>query len=108
MTASPHKYTSPAGNYGVNAFGLYDMAGNGWQWTEDCYHDSYKEAPADGSAWTAGSCDSGRVERGGSWGSAPRDLRAANRLRETDGTTSAVSALPGRLRLDGLPLDLLV
>jgi formylglycine-generating enzyme required for sulfatase activity len=73
--------TSPAGHYTPNVFGLYDMAGNVWQWTADCYHDSYNGAPADGSAWTtAGICNSGRVVRGGSWGNDnPRDLRAAVR-----------------------------
>ena len=42
------------------------MVGNVWQWTEDCYHDSYRGAPADGSAWTTGACK-GRVIRGASW-----------------------------------------
>jgi formylglycine-generating enzyme required for sulfatase activity len=74
-----YAYTSPAGHYEPNAFGLYDMAGNAWQWTADCYHGSYNGAPADGSAWTAGSCSSGRVVRGGSWSSVPRNLRAAQR-----------------------------
>jgi formylglycine-generating enzyme required for sulfatase activity len=71
--------TSPAGNYQPNAFGLYDMAGNAWQWTADCYHDSYNGAPADGSAWTAGQCSSGRVVRGGSWYHIPWFLRAGSR-----------------------------
>jgi formylglycine-generating enzyme required for sulfatase activity len=74
-----YPYTSPAGYYEPNAFGLYDMAGNASQWTEDCYHPSYEGAPADGSAWTTG-CDlSGRVVRGGSWSDAPESLRAATR-----------------------------
>jgi formylglycine-generating enzyme required for sulfatase activity len=76
--------TSPAGHYAPNAFGLYDMFGNAWQWTADCYHDSYNGAPADGSPWTTGSCN-GRVVRGGSWGSLPRELRAAFRSRYTFG-----------------------
>ena len=70
--------TSPVGSFAANAFGLYDMLGNAWQWTADCYHDSYQGAPADGSAWTIGDC-SRRVVRGGSWIDDPRILRAAIR-----------------------------
>jgi formylglycine-generating enzyme required for sulfatase activity len=73
--------TSPAGHYAPNAFGLYDMFGNARQWTADCYHDSYNGAPADGSAWTTGTCGNGRVVRGGSWFDDPRVLRAARRDR---------------------------
>jgi formylglycine-generating enzyme required for sulfatase activity len=81
-----YAYTSPTGHYVPNAFGLYDMAGNAWQWIEDCYHDSYKGAPADGSAWVTGSCGSGRMIRGGSWTSNPRLLRVA--LRDWVGTVN--------------------
>jgi formylglycine-generating enzyme required for sulfatase activity len=49
-----YAYTSPVGSFAANGFGLYDMLGNAWQWTEDCYHDTYKNAPSNGSAWTAG------------------------------------------------------
>ncbi len=78
-----YDHTSPAGHYEPNAFGLYDMFGNTWQWTADCYHDSYNGAPADGSAWTT-ACNSGRVLRGGSWDNGPGNLRAANRAYWTD------------------------
>ncbi len=74
-------YTSLTGSYKENAFLLEDMLGNAWEWTEDCYHDSYGDAPRNGSAWTGG-CGASprRVLRGGSWGSGPRNLRSANRI----------------------------
>lgn len=71
-------YTSPVGSFAPNAFGLYDMHGNAWQWVEDCYYDNYSGAPTDGSAWITGDC-SRRVLRGGSWDNIPRGLRAAIR-----------------------------
>jgi formylglycine-generating enzyme required for sulfatase activity len=70
--------TRPVGSFKPNAFGLYDMAGNVWQWVQDCYHDNYNDAPTDGSAWTLGDC-SLRAVRGGSWFDAPRVLRSAIR-----------------------------
>jgi formylglycine-generating enzyme required for sulfatase activity len=75
-----YKYTSPAGHYAPNTFGLYDMAGNAWQWTADCYHDNYNGAPDNGSAWEPTPCNSRRIIRGGSWYNGPRDLRAARRF----------------------------
>jgi formylglycine-generating enzyme required for sulfatase activity len=78
-----YAYTSPAGHYTPNAFGLFDMAGNAWQWTADCWHGDYAGAPADGTAWTAGDCSLGHVIRGGSWLDRLRDLRAAARDRAT-------------------------
>ncbi|HMS84326.1 MAG TPA: SUMF1/EgtB/PvdO family nonheme iron enzyme [Nitrospira sp.] len=65
-----------------NASGLYDMSGNVWEWVEDCWHDSYKEAPTDGSAWleeNVGTCGH-RVLRGGSWGDGPGGLRVSYRF----------------------------
>jgi formylglycine-generating enzyme required for sulfatase activity len=76
--------TSPAGSFKPNGFGLYDMAGNVWQWVQDCYHDDYQGAPADGSAWTGGNCKR-RVARGGSWVDRPQLLRAALRLSFSTG-----------------------
>jgi formylglycine-generating enzyme required for sulfatase activity len=75
------KGTVPAASFDANPWGLYNVHGNAYQWTADCYHDSYNGAPSDGSAWTTGSCSSGRVVRGGSWISLPWFLRAANRNR---------------------------
>jgi formylglycine-generating enzyme required for sulfatase activity len=73
------KETSPVGSFKPNAFGLFDTVGNAWQWVEDCYHDSYNGAPADGSAWTTGDCKA-RVVRGGSWVDLPQGLRSAGRF----------------------------
>ena len=70
--------TSPVGTYEANGFGLHDVLGNVWEWTEDCWNESYEGAPSDGSAWESGNCDR-RVLRGGSWNSKPRILRSANR-----------------------------
>ena len=70
--------TQPVGTKKPNAFGLYDMHGNVWQWVEDCYEDSYSGAPTDGSAVTSTACGR-RVLRGGSWSGEPDHLRSSNR-----------------------------
>ena len=70
--------TVPVGSFPANAFGLQDVHGNVWEWVEDCYSPSYDGTPADGSAWTAGSCRY-RVLRGGSWYQVMTAARAANR-----------------------------
>ena len=73
----------PVSNYAPNAFGLYDMHGNVWEWVEDCWNGNYTGAPTDGSAWTNGDC-SLRALRGGSW-SNREQLRAADRSRRPTG-----------------------
>ena len=75
-----HYFTAPAGGYAPNRFGLYDMIGNVWEWTEDCWNASYAGAPADGSAWLSGDCAQ-RVLRGGSWSTVPRYARSATRYK---------------------------
>lgn len=72
--------THPVGSKGANAFGLYDIVGNVWQWTADCYADSYANAPTDGSAVESGK-DCMRVDRGGSWFYPTWLLRSAPRER---------------------------
>jgi formylglycine-generating enzyme required for sulfatase activity len=64
----PWHETGPenVGTFAANPYGLYDMGGNVWQWVSDCWHSSYKDAPADGRTWDASGCDM-RVIRGGSW-----------------------------------------
>ena len=74
--------TAPVGSFAANAFGLYDMHGNVWEWTQDCWNGSYKDAPSDGTAWLSGNCGR-RVLRGGSWYFIPNFLRSANRFRIT-------------------------
>jgi formylglycine-generating enzyme required for sulfatase activity len=91
-----NKRTAPVGSCASNQFGLSDMVGNLFEWTEDCYHDSYAGAPTDGSAWLAGDC-SQRIVRGGSWASPPRHVRAASRLRSsTAGRTNNLGIRIGR------------
>ena len=75
-------YTAPVGSFAANNYGLYDMHGNVWERTEDCYHDSYRNAPLDEAAWTTGDCKD-RVSRGGGWSDYPAILRSAIRIRIT-------------------------
>jgi formylglycine-generating enzyme required for sulfatase activity len=78
--------TAPVGEFKPNNFGLFDMQGNVWQWVEDCYHESYEGAPADGRAWTTDCKDENhRVLRGGSWRSSPDDLTSSYRYGYTIG-----------------------
>jgi formylglycine-generating enzyme required for sulfatase activity len=70
--------TAPVGSFPPNEFGLSDMHGNVSEWVQDCWNDSYKRAPKDGSAWATGECGR-RVVRGGAWIHPPRYLRAAYR-----------------------------
>jgi formylglycine-generating enzyme required for sulfatase activity len=75
------KQTAPVASFPANAFGLHDMAGNVWEWVEDCWHDNYSGAPGKAwPAWQGGTCDR-RVLRGGSWDDGPGDVRSAYRLR---------------------------
>ena len=71
----------PIGEKEPNAYGLYDMHGNTWEWCEDDWHDDYKGAPTDGSAWIDQPRGANPVLRGGSWGGYPLNCRSACRGR---------------------------
>uniref|UniRef100_A0ACD5GSU3 Formylglycine-generating enzyme family protein n=1 Tax=Desertifilum tharense IPPAS B-1220 TaxID=1781255 RepID=A0ACD5GSU3_9CYAN len=78
--------TTPVGHFGVaNAFGLYDMHGNVWEWCQDVWHKNYHGAPTDGRAWESGGDLSSRLLRGGSWGYFARSCRGASRYRGASG-----------------------
>jgi formylglycine-generating enzyme required for sulfatase activity len=76
--------TVPVKSFAPNPWGLYQVHGNVWEWTEDCWNANYEGAPSDGSAWTTGDCRS-HVVRGGSWFDFPWLLRSASRFRYLTG-----------------------
>ena len=82
LASGPDRWetTAPVSSFPANPWGLSDMAGNVWEWLQDCYDESYRGAPDDGAART--SCtDERRVLRGGSWDNSPQYLRSAFRGR---------------------------
>ncbi len=83
----PHKRagTRPVGLKWANPWGLYDMLGNIWEWTQDPWHEDYRGAPTDGSVWEDSDSGALRAIRGGSWRDSARRMRAAYRLRLSPG-----------------------
>jgi formylglycine-generating enzyme required for sulfatase activity len=75
--------------FAPNAWGLYQVHGNVWEWIEDPWHDDYAGAPDDASVWRGGE-ESARVVRGGAWAYHPQDARAAVRLRFAPGTRFSI------------------
>jgi formylglycine-generating enzyme required for sulfatase activity len=77
---SDYSISKPAkvGTYKPNPFGLYDTAGNVYEWVHDCYHRSYNDAPDDGSVWEGGDCEV-RIARGGAYRSPADSMRVENR-----------------------------
>jgi formylglycine-generating enzyme required for sulfatase activity len=73
---SPH----PVGKKRANAWGLYDMHGNVWEWCEDTWHGTYQGAPTDGSPWSTGGEAAKRVIRGGSWAFGASEARSGARM----------------------------
>ena len=100
--------TAPVGSFQANEYKLHDVLGNVWEWTEDCWNESYTGALSDGSAWRSGNC-SRRVLRGGSWVNGYPGTSApptATGTPPATGTAVRASALPGRSRLESLRLYL--
>jgi formylglycine-generating enzyme required for sulfatase activity len=85
--------THPVGLKQANAWGLYDTLGNVWEWVEDVYHESYRGAPTDGSAWLTGGDQRYRVMRGGSWIDNAFYCRVNERIRATPETRQRNSGL---------------
>lgn len=79
---------APGGSYLPNRWGLFDVGSNVSEWVADCWHASYRRAPADGAAWFNPGCRS-RVVRGGSWASSPVQARAAWRSASDSDMTNA-------------------
>ncbi|MEM6437168.1 MAG: formylglycine-generating enzyme family protein, partial [Cyanobacteria bacterium P01_D01_bin.115] len=80
-TGEYREQTTEVGQFPPNAFGLHDLHGNVWEWCDDTWHDNYKNAPADGTAWTRNGTGDKRIRRGGSRLSSPWDCRSAYRYR---------------------------
>ncbi|MEG4588607.1 formylglycine-generating enzyme family protein [Microcoleus sp. MOSTC5] len=72
------KETTNVGRFPPNAFGLYDMHGNVWEWCSDRWHENYNGAPTDGSCWETGTSEY-RMLRGGSWDNYAVNCRSADR-----------------------------
>ena len=73
-----NRQTHPVGSMAANDWGLHDMSGSVWEWVQDCWHDDYRGAPADGGVWKGGECPK-RTLRGGSWCNDPSLIRAGFR-----------------------------
>ena len=73
--------TTAVGSFPPNAWGLYDMHGNVWEWCADAWHHGYEGSPGDGRVWAGGSTF-WRVLRGGCWHDPPEFCRSAARLKQ--------------------------
>ncbi len=78
-TGRSYPQTTKVGEFPPNAFGLYDMLGNVWEWCQDTWQGTYKGAPEDGVAWEDEDPEANRIYRGGCYWSNPSDCRSAHR-----------------------------
>lgn len=83
-----HWGPAPVGSFTPNAFGLHDLEGNVSEWVADCWHDSYRRAPASGVAWVNPGCRM-QVVRGGAWASSPQQTRSSWRAPSPVDNTNA-------------------
>ena len=91
------------GGFPANGFGLHDVHGNVWEFVEDCWHDSYHDAPSDGSAWISGGDCGKRVARGGSWNYKPKVPPFGESPMDPDGVPTPQLRFP--CRPDACPLN---
>lgn len=75
-----YPFTAPVGSFAANAFGLYDLIGNVWEWTEDCFYGDYATARLESASRSTEVCAS-RTLRGGDWFSTEQSLRPAVRAK---------------------------
>jgi formylglycine-generating enzyme required for sulfatase activity len=83
-----HWGPAPVRSYPPEAFGTFDLVGNVSEWVQDCWHDGYRRAPGDGTAWVNPGCED-RVIRGASWASTLDRARSAYRQSTPAATTHA-------------------
>ena len=82
MNKVERKQTTDVGSFPANAFGLYEMHGNVWEWCADNWHEDYQDAPSDGSVWVINGNSEYRILRGGSWDYFPTFCRCTYRFFE--------------------------
>lgn len=84
-----HWGPAPVASFPPNSWGLHDLSGNVSEWVADCWHENYRRAPADGTAWVNPGCRT-HVIRGSAWSSAPLQTRSAWRSGAGRDTTNAL------------------